>query len=87
MVFLDSSVTARDLRDDLAQVVNRAGFAHERVGITRHGKLAAVMIGVEDLELLERFEAARDAVEFEAARAMDDGGRVTLEQLRSEFGE
>jgi prevent-host-death family protein len=87
MVSLSGSVSARDLRDDLASVVGRASFGHERVGITRHGKLAAVVIGVDDLELLEELETARDAAEFAAARAADDGSRVSLAQLRTELGE
>ena len=87
MVTLNTWVSARELRDDLAAVVGRASYGHERVGITRHGKLAAVVIGVDDLELLEQLEAARDAGEFAAAREADDGGRVTLAQLKAELDE
>jgi prevent-host-death family protein len=81
MVMIDASVSARELRDALSSVVGRAEFGHERVGITRHGKLAAVVIGVEDLELLEELESASDATEFAAARAADDGTRVSLADL------
>lgn len=42
------------------------------------------MISVELLELFEEFEAARDAAEFAAARAADDGQRVSLDELRTE---
>jgi len=54
------------------------------VGVTRHGKLTAVVISVDDLELLEELETARDVAEFAAARAADDGGRVSLDELRAE---
>ncbi|TXK17083.1 type II toxin-antitoxin system prevent-host-death family antitoxin [Homoserinibacter sp. GY 40078] len=84
---LNRSVTTAALRDDLADVVGRVLYGHERVGVTRHGKLAAVMIGVEDLELLEALEDARDAAEFRAARSADTGERVTLEELRDELSE
>lgn len=87
MVTLNSWVSARELRDGLAAVVGRASYGHERVGITRHGKLAAVVIGVDDLELLEQFEAERDAADFAAAKAADDGGRISLSDLRAELGE
>ena len=56
-----------------------------RIGVTRHGKLAAVMISVDDLELLDEFEAARDAAEFTAAKAADDGGRVSLDEQRAQL--
>ena len=54
------------------------------MGVTRHGKLTAVAISVDDLELLEELEAARDVAEFAAARAADDGQRVSLDELRAE---
>ncbi|MDR5701957.1 type II toxin-antitoxin system Phd/YefM family antitoxin [Agromyces aerolatus] len=87
MVAVNSTVSTRELRDDLAGVLGRAAYGHERVGVTRHGKLAAVVIGVEDLEALEAYEMARDVAELRAAKRHDDGGRVSLEELRSELSE
>jgi hypothetical protein len=48
------------------------------------GSVTAVVISVDDLELLEELEAARDAAEFAAAKAAGDGERVSLEELRAE---
>ncbi|WP_314139113.1 type II toxin-antitoxin system Phd/YefM family antitoxin [uncultured Plantibacter sp.] len=79
------SLSTRELREGLADVFGRVGYAHERIGVTRHGKLAAVVISVEDLELLESFEAARDEAELRAARAEDDGTRVSFDELRAEL--
>ncbi|WP_173923479.1 type II toxin-antitoxin system Phd/YefM family antitoxin [Agromyces sp. Marseille-P2726] len=87
MVAVNETVSTRQLREGLAEVIGRAAYAHERVGITRHGKLAAVVISVEDLEALEAFEMARDVEEFRAARRDDDGGRVSLDELRAELAE
>ncbi|MBT2517062.1 type II toxin-antitoxin system Phd/YefM family antitoxin [Streptomyces sp. ISL-90] len=87
MVAVNGSVTTRELRQDLASVLGRAAFGHERVGITRHGKLAAVVIGVDDLEALEAFEMMRDVEEFKAAKAVDDGERVSLADVRAELAE
>ena len=55
-----SEVTTRELRGQLADVLGRAMYAGERIGVTRNGKLAAVVIGVGDLEALEEFEMAQD---------------------------
>lgn len=82
---LDRSVTTVALREELAAVVGRVSYANERIGVTRHGKLAAVVISVEDLELLEALEDARDAAEFRAAKDADDGARVSLAELRDEY--
>jgi prevent-host-death family protein len=82
---ITSSVTIRSLRGDLADVVNRAGYGHERVQITKNGKLAAVLIGPEDLELLEQLEMHRDVAEYRAAKTADAGERVSLGELLSEL--
>lgn len=81
---ISRSVPSKDLRDSLADVLGGVAYGSERVGVTRHGKLTAVVISVDDLELLEELEAARDAAEFAAAKAVDDGQRVSLDELRAE---
>ena len=77
-----SEVTTRELRGQLADVLGRAMYAGERIGVTRNGKLAAVVIGVGDLEALEEFEMAQDLAAYREAKAADDGGGVTLDELR-----
>lgn len=84
---ISKSVSTRGLREGLADVVGRVSFGHERVGVTKNGKLAAVIIGVEDLELLEQLENARDLAEYRAAKAADDGRRVSIDELFAELVE
>ncbi|MGO4490219.1 type II toxin-antitoxin system prevent-host-death family antitoxin [Microbacterium sp. 2RAF4] len=81
---ISRNVPSKDLRDSLADVLGGVAYGSERVGVTRHGKLTAVVISVADLELLEELEAARDAAEFAAAKAADDGQRVSLDELITE---
>lgn len=85
MTTISRSVQAGELRDHISEVLGSVSYGSERIGVTKHGKLTAVVIGVEDLELLEELEAARDAAEFRTARAADDGGRVSLGELLSEL--
>ncbi|QOQ39759.1 type II toxin-antitoxin system Phd/YefM family antitoxin [Trueperella pecoris] len=79
---ITSEVSTRELRSQLSDVLGRAMYAGERIGVTRHGKLAAVVVSVADLEALEEFEMAQDVAAYRAARAEDDGGRVSLDELR-----
>ncbi len=81
-----SSVTTVELRSELSDIVSRVAFGHERVAITRNGKLAAVVIGPEDLELLEGLEMAADVAAYREARAADDGTRVSLADVRRDIG-
>jgi prevent-host-death family protein len=39
-----TTVTWRDLRENLADIINRVRYANERVQITRHGKVVAELI-------------------------------------------
>lgn len=79
------SLTIRALRNGLADAVGRASFGHERVQITKNGKPAAVLIGPDDFELLEQLEMSRDVAEYRAAKAEDDGSRVSLDELLAEL--
>lgn len=82
---ITSSVTIRALRDGLADAIGRVSYGHERVQITKNGKPAAVLIGPEDFKLLEQLEMFRDVAEYRAAKSVDDGGRVSLNELRAEL--
>lgn len=82
---VSNNVTTRELRSQLSEVLGRAMYAGERIGVTRNGKLAAVVISAADLEALEQFEMANDVAAYREAKAADDGTRVTLEELRAEL--
>lgn len=86
MATLDRELSSTELRDDITTVVSSVEHGHARIGVTRHGKLAAVVIGVEDLELLERLEMSADAAAYEAAKTADDGARVDADELFAELG-
>lgn len=83
METLTSEVTTRELRSQLSDVLGRAMYAGERIGVTRNGRLTAVVVSVADLEALEEFEMAQDLAAYREAKANDDGQRVTLEELRA----
>lgn len=79
-------ISSREFRAELSDVVGRVAYGGERVALTRNGKVAAVLISKEDLETLERLEMAADVADYRAARASDDGVRVSLEELEAELG-
>jgi prevent-host-death family protein len=80
-----TEVSTRELRSRLSDVLGRAMYAGERIGVTRNGRLAAVVVSVADLEALEDFEMAQDVAAYRAAKADDDGTRVTLDELRADL--
>ena len=78
-------VSTRELRSQLSDVLGRAMYGRERIGVTRNGKLAAVVVPVADLEALEEFEMAQDVETYREARAHDDGRRVGLDELQADL--
>jgi prevent-host-death family protein len=58
-----------DLRRDVAEVLNKVAYGHERVIVHRRGKDTAVIIPIEDLDLLESLEDQLDLREAQEARA------------------
>ena len=76
--------STRELRANLSDVLGRASYGGERIGVTKNGRLAAIVIGVDDLLALEELEDARDLAAFREAARNDDGQRVGLADLRAE---
>ena len=50
---LSEQVSLADVKNRLSEVVERIEREHGRVVITKHGRAAAVILSVEDLESLE----------------------------------
>ena len=69
---LATTLSTRELRANLSDVLGRASYGGERIGVTKNGRLTAIVIGVDDLLALE---AVRN----------DDGQRVSLADLRAEL--
>jgi len=66
-------VSTSEARKELAELINRVAYAHERVLIGRRGKELAALIPIADLRLLERLADdledrldAEDALRVEA---------------------
>ncbi|MDR2703701.1 MAG: type II toxin-antitoxin system Phd/YefM family antitoxin [Cellulomonadaceae bacterium] len=79
---LTATVSTRALRAELSEVLGRAAYGQERIGVTKNGKLAAVVVSVADLETLEQLEMLADVKAYREAKAADTGERVSLADLR-----
>lgn len=58
-------VTARQLRSELASLVNEVAFGGGRVVLHRYGRAVAFLIGVDDFQRLRRLESAPGALDAE----------------------
>ena len=76
-------VSATAARRDFAETLNRVAYRGERVVLERNGKDIAVLISIEDLELLRKLEDAMDNAA--ASKSIDEPGR-SWDEIKSEMG-
>jgi prevent-host-death family protein len=78
-----------ELRQSLADMLNRAEYQGERIVVHRRGKDVAAIVSIEDLRLLERLVAeAEDRIDIKAAQAAlsESKERVSYEEFRRQMG-
>ena len=83
----DVQVPINEARRNLADMINRVAYARERVRLVRHGKTVAVIVPLEDAELLEAIE---DRVDLAAARRALKEARgkrlIPLSEIKARLG-
>jgi antitoxin YefM len=81
------TVPLSEAKDQLSALVEDVQSTHEAVTITRHGRPAAVLMAVDDLESLQEtlFWLSQPGIRddlAEAKREIADGGGLSSDQLR-----
>ena len=78
--------TTGEARDNFAELVSKAAFGAQRVVITRHGKTAAAIVPISDLELLNELERMIDVEEARKALIEAQTGTISLKDLKKQLG-
>jgi prevent-host-death family protein len=79
------NVSIAKVRNNLADALNRAAYAGERVILERRGKPVAALVSMHDLQLLEQLENEADLKAVRKARRI--GGKpIPLAQIEAEPG-
>lgn len=73
-----------DIRNNLADALNRVAYAGERIVLERRGKGVAALVSMEDLALLEEMENLADI--RAAKKALKEKGRVPLDKIKARLG-
>lgn len=74
---------ASEFRANTAEVLNRVAYGGERIVLERHGKPAAVLIPLADLDLLIAME---DRVDGKEAAKAKRGKAIPLAKARKKLG-
>jgi len=86
-----TTISAEEARNQLADILNKAAYGHERTIVTRRGKRIAAIVSIDDLELLEAvLEELEDRADAEycreALKNLDISKCVPWEKIKSDLG-
>jgi prevent-host-death family protein len=65
------TVTTRELRDKLSEIVGRCAYGGDRFVVKRHGKPVAAIVPLEDMYVAQYVEDQLDSAEY--LRALEAG--------------
>lgn len=80
-----TTVTASELRDDLASAVNRVAFGGERIVVRRNNKDVVALVSIEDLARLREFDDRLDREAIRKAKR-ERGEDMPWEDVKKELG-
>jgi len=82
-----TSINTADAKEEFSELINRVSHNKERIILTRRGKDIAVIIPIEDLQLLQSTQDKQDL--HDAVEALKDArhhGTITLDTLKEQTG-
>lgn len=80
-------VTTKELRANLAEIVNRVAFGGEQIVVKRHGKPLIAIVATYDLQACQALEDYNDVQDLERAEAAGElEDTVPWEQVRGDSG-
>jgi antitoxin Phd len=77
-------LTASELREDLANVINKVAYTGEKIVVQRNGKDMAALVSIEDLELLQELEDQYDLETIRRAKE-EPGENVPWEGVKKKL--
>lgn len=85
------TLSCREVKDHMAEILNRVAYNHKRYKIARHNKAMAILIPVEEWEmiekLLQKLEDEEDIREAEIAlKEVEERGSISFEDMKKRVG-
>lgn len=77
-------VAISEIRENMADIINRVAYGRERVVLQRRSKGVAALVSMEDLALLQMLEDQSDVKA--ALKARKEKGSIPLEKIKARLG-
>ncbi len=78
------TLEASQLRQGISDAMNTVAYTGQRISIRRHGKPVAVLVSVEDGEILEAMEDRFDVAA--AKKALKEKGNIPWATVKKQLG-
>lgn len=85
------TVSCREIKDHMAEILNRVAYNRNRYKIARHNKEMAVIISIEEWEVIEKIlqnlEDEEDTKEaLLALREIEEQGSIPFDKMKTRVG-
>ena len=80
-----TKISTADARKNFADIVNKVAYGKESIILTRWGREIAVLVSIDELELLQQIE---DYIDIEDAKKalQDPGENILAEEVWKQLG-
>ena len=85
------TLSCREVKDHMAEILNRVAYNNKRYKIARHNKDMAIIISIQEWEaiekLLQRLENEEDIQEAQLALTeIEEQGSISFEEMKKRIG-
>lgn len=85
------TLSCREVKDHMADILNRVAYNHKRYKIARHKKEMAIIISIEEWELIEKIihnleneQDTQDAIV--ALKEVEEKGSIPFDEMKKRVG-
>jgi prevent-host-death family protein len=85
------TLSCREVKDHMAEILNRVAYNHKRYKIARHNKEMAIIISIEEWEVIEKIlqklEDEEDIYEAQIAlKEIEEKGSIPFDEMKKRVG-
>lgn len=85
------TLSCREIKDHMADILNKVAYNHKRYKIARHNKEMAIIISIEEWEVIENIlQKLEDEEDIQEAclalKEVEDEGAIPFDEMKKRVG-